>query len=80
MYRYFIWIPIGALSASHFYLISKGFYNKTYYNRYRFLPHVKSINDIFLNGGFLLGGLLGYTYVYLNQPIINYLIDKYITK
>ena len=77
MYRYFIWIPIGAFSASHLYLISKGLYNKTFHYRG---PNLKSINDIVFNEAFLLGGLLGYTYVYLNQPIVNYLIDKYITK
>ena len=41
MYKYFIWIPLGALSASHLYLISKGIYNKVYYNRYSFLPPCK---------------------------------------
>ena len=80
MYRYFIWIPVGALSASHLFLTIKGLYNRTYCNNRFNLPHIKSINDIVFNEGFLLGGLLGYIYVYLNQPIVNYLIDKCITK
>jgi len=64
MYKYLIWIPIGALSGSYTYLFFKRHYNNAN-NKYG--HRIRSINDIIFNDGFFLGGLLGYTYVCLNN-------------
>ena len=77
MYRYFIWVPIGGLSFSYLYLTSKGLYNGIN-NKNR--PNVNNFYDIIYNKAFIFGGLIGFTYVYLNQPILNYILNKYITK
>ena len=72
MFKYFLWPTIGALSGSHLYLTAKGLYNK---NKYRYMYS----NDYYvLNCGLILGGLLGCTYVYLDEPILSYFLRKYI--
>ena len=75
MLKYFLLPTIGALSGSHLYLIMKGLYDKNI--KYGIYHHyIYSNNKFILNSGFILGGLLGCTYLYLDEPIFNYFLRK----